>query len=157
MKLQTKSLKMVVITVMTVLITMLHYGAMQGDPGLHILHRELYFIPILLASFWFGLRTGLATSIAISLLYAPQGFLYKNALSSSISIGSQILIFNLVGLMLGWLVDRQQREQEKVLANENLVVLGRAATVVGNEMHDLLDALKKLSGKSSRLKCTELD
>jgi hypothetical protein len=35
--------------------------------------------------------------------------------------------------------------------------LGRAAAVVGNEMHDLLGALKKLSQKSSRLECTELD
>jgi C4-dicarboxylate-specific signal transduction histidine kinase len=74
-----------------------------------------------------------------------------------LAIVSQILIFGLVGGLLGWLTDRQRAQQKRLLANENLSVLGRAAAVVGNEMHDLLSALKKLSHKSSRLNCTELD
>jgi hypothetical protein len=41
---------------------------------------------------------------------------------------SQILIFNLVAVVLGWLVDRQRRRQEKMISSEKLAVLGRAVT-----------------------------
>ena len=157
MNIQSKPFKIVLIAVLVIIISVLHYGAIRGNLGLHILHRELFFIPILLASFWFGLKFGLTTAVAVSLIYAPHVFLYKDAHSSFLTVGSQILIFNLVGIMLGWLVDHQRKQQQRFLANENLVVLGRAATVVGNEMHDLLGALKNLSRKSSRLQCTELD
>jgi signal transduction histidine kinase len=152
-----KPYKIVLIATLVVVISILHYGAIQGDPGLHILHRELFFLPILLASFWFGLRFGLTTAVFVSIIYAPHFLFYKDAHSSLLTVGSQILIFILVGVLLGWLVDRQRKQQQKFLANENLVVLGRAAAVVGNEMHDLLGALKNLSRKSSKLQCTELD
>jgi signal transduction histidine kinase len=157
MNIQSKPFKIVLIAVLIVIISVLHYGAIKGDLGLHILHRELFFIPILLASFWFGLKAGLTTVVAISLIYAPHVFLYTDAHSSILTVGSQILIFILVGVMLGWLVDRQRKQQEKFIRDKNLVVLGRAAAVVGNEMHDLLSALKNLSLKSSKLECTELD
>ena len=157
MNIHIKPFKIVLIAALVVIISVLHYGAIRGNLGLHILHRELFFIPILLASFWFGLRFGIATAVAVSLIYAPYVFLYKDPHSSFLTVGSQILVFNLVGIMLGWLVDHQRKQQQRFLANENLVVLGRAATVVGNEIHDLLGALKNLSRKSNRLQCTELD
>ena len=157
MNIQSKSIKIVLIAVLIVIISVLHYGAIKGDLGLHILHRELFFIPILLGSFWFGLKFGLSTAVAISFIYAPHVFLYKDAHSSLLTVGSQILVFILVGVMLGWLVDRQRKQQQKIIRDGNLVVLGRAAAVVGYEMHDLLGALKNLSQKSSELQCTELD
>ena len=127
MNIHAKSFKIVLITALVVLITMLHYSAIRGSLGLHILHRELFFIPILLAIFWFGLKFGLTTSLAVSLIYAPHVFLYKDAHSSLAAVGSQILVFNVVGVLLGWLIDHQQKQQQKILSNENLAVLGRAA------------------------------
>lgn len=152
-----KPLKIALIGGLICIISVLHYSAIKGNIGMHILHRELYFIPILLASFWFGLRSGFATAIGVCLIYTPHIFLLRDAHMSFVAVGSQILIFLLVGVLLGWLVDRQRIQQKKLLASENLSVLGRAAAVVGNEMHDLLGALKKMSHKSSKLKCTELD
>ena len=157
MNIQSNPFKIVLIAALIMIISVLHYGAIQGDLGLHILHRELFFIPILLGSFWFGLKFGLTTAVATSLIYAPHVFLYKDAHSSFLTVGSQILVFILVGVLLGWMVDRQRKQQQKFIRDKNLVVLGRAAAVVGNEMHDLLSALKNLSQKSSKLQCTELD
>ena len=59
MNIQSKLFKIVLIAALIVIISVLHYGAIRGNLGLHILHRELFFIPILLASFWFGLKFGL--------------------------------------------------------------------------------------------------
>ena len=52
-------------------ITLLHYQT-ASDAGIrHVIFRELYFLPIILSAFWYGLRGGLSTALAISLLYGP--------------------------------------------------------------------------------------
>ena len=157
MEIKKKPFKIALIAFLVGLITVLHYGAIHGHLGLHILHRELYFIPILLASFWFGLKVGFATSAIVSIIYAPHVFLYQDPHSSFLTVGTQIIVFNLVAVMLGWLVDRQRQEHQKSLSNENLAVLGRAAIVVGHEMNDLLGALRRMAQRSKGLQCTELD
>lgn len=154
---KAKNTKLFTIIGLSVVITILHYSTAGSHMGLHMLHRELYFIPIILAGFWFGLRIGLATSVAISLVYAPHVFIYDDAHSNALTVFSQVFIFNLVALVLGWLVDRQRRQQDRMVNSEKLAVLGRAATAVANEMQDILGALKKLCREKEALHCTELD
>ncbi len=152
-----KPFKVAVIVMLVTIITALHYRTMHGHLELHILHRELYFIPILLASFWFGIRFGLVTSLVVSIIYVPQVYYSNTAHSTALTVGFQILIFNLVAVILGYLVDRQKRQQQEVLGIENMAVLGRAASAVGHEMQDLLAALKRLAGQAKELKWTELE
>ena len=135
-----KLIKVAIVVMLVAVITVLHYGSMHGRLDLHILHRELYFIPILLASFWFGIKFGLVTSVVVSIIYVPQVYLSNTTQSAALTVGFQILIFNLVAIILGYLVDRQKRQQQEVLGVESMAVLGRAATAVGHEMHDLLAA-----------------
>ncbi|MCJ7829939.1 MAG: ATP-binding protein [Desulfobacterales bacterium] len=149
--------KIGLIAALTLAISVLHYGALHGHLGLHILHRELYFIPILLAAFWFGLLPGLATAVAVSLIYAPHVFAYSDPHGNLLTVVSQILVFNLVAVVLGWLVDRQKRQQTEALAVENLAVLGRAAAAVGHEMQDLLGALKRLADQARAFQSPKLN
>jgi signal transduction histidine kinase len=157
MEVKRKTFKAAVIVMLAGFISVLHYGAIHGHLGLHIIHRELYFIPILLAGFWFGLKTGLITSLSVSLIYAPHVFLYQDAHGAFITVAIQILMFNLVAALIGWLVDRQRRVHAKAISNENLIVLGRAAALIGHEMNDLLQALKSLTSRSKGLHCTDVD
>ena len=53
-----KPLKVGLIVILVAIITIIHYSTIHGQLAQHIPHRELYFIPILLASFWFGLNFG---------------------------------------------------------------------------------------------------
>ena len=152
-----KLFKVAMVVILVAIITALHYRTMHGLLELHILHRELYFIPILLASFWFGIKFGLVTSVVVSIIYVPQVYLSNTPQSATLTVGFQILIFNLVAIILGYLVDRQKRRQQEVLGFENMAVLGRAAAAVGHEMQDLLAALKRLAGQAKELKWTELE
>jgi K+-sensing histidine kinase KdpD len=111
-------IKIALIAILVVVITVLHYGIIHANPELHILHRELYFIPILLASFWFGLRFGLTTSVVVSLIYAPHVLLYNDPHSTGLTVSSHILVFNLVAIVLGWLVDREKGQRQEILANQ---------------------------------------
>jgi len=141
-------LKFGFIFVLILFITVLHYSTMHGELGHHIAHRELYFIPIILSSFWFGLAPGLATSAIISLIYAPQ--VYSYSAGNWVPVLFQVLIFNLIALMLGYLVERGKRQQEQVLMVERSAALGLAATAVGHEMKDLLEALRSISLQISK-------
>lgn len=141
----THSYKPMLIIVLTALITVVHYVSIREHPGYHFLHREFYFIPILLTCFWFGFKYGLFSALAISILYAPHALYYTGPHSPWWTVVMQVLIFILVAVLLGWLVDRQKKEHAEAVAVENLAVLGRAAGVVGDEIKYLLASLKKLT------------
>lgn len=149
MEVKSAPFKFLTIIVLTIIITVFHYGTGHGNIVLHVLHRELYTIPILLASFWFGLRIGLSISAIISVIYAAYILLYDAGHGNTIAILTQIVFFNLIALVLGWSVDRQHKQQVDLMLAEKLAVLGRAATAVGYEMRDIIDSLKRLTANSA--------
>jgi signal transduction histidine kinase len=125
------------------IITMIHYGTPDGGMEIHMLHRELYFIPILLSAFWFGLKLGLTASLLVSLFYAPQ--MTTPGQGMGLAVFSQLLIFNLVAVLLGWLTDRRKKHHLEALKLEKHAALGRAAGIIGHEMKDLLAAMERFA------------
>ena len=154
---KTKPYKIYLILALTALITVMHYATISQHPGYHFLHREIYFIPILLTSFWFGLKNGLTAAVAVSFLYAPHILYYSGPHNRLITVSMQVLVFNLVAVVMGWLVDRQKKEHEEAMAIENLAVLGRAAGAVGHELRFLLGALRRLTQQVRELKNPDLE
>ena len=140
-----RNAKIGLIVLVVLIVTILHYSSVHGTLRAHISHREFYFIPILLSSLWFGLKYGLATSLVISIIYAPQVFVHTDIQSNLWPVFFQILMFNIVALLVGFLVERGKRQQEKIFAVEKSAALGRAATAVGHEMKDLLEGLKSIA------------
>lgn len=138
------------IALLVLIVSVLHYNSDPGGLSEHISHREFYFIPILLSSLWFGLKYGLATSLAISLIYAPQMVAHSEAQSNLWPVIFQIVVFNLVALMVGCLVERSKRQQERLFAIEKSAVLDRAAAAVGHEIKGLLTALKSIANKTAK-------
>jgi len=96
------------------IISLLHYGTMHGHMSLHILHRELYFIPILLACIWFGLKMGLATSVTVSVLYAFHVLVPNRQGGDQWTVLSQIAVFNLIALIIGAMVDIRDRRNKEL-------------------------------------------
>jgi signal transduction histidine kinase len=66
-------------------------------------------------------------------------------------------MFNLVALILGYLVERGNRQQKQMIAVEKSATLGLAATAVGHEMKDLLNALKSISSQTAKPEYAELN
>ena len=157
MKTTKESFKLVLIATLVVVISILHYSRIHGNMELHILHRELFFIPILLTCFWFGLRAGMTIAVIVSLIYAPFIFFAHATPHNTLpAVIIQILVFNLIAFGFGWLVERQRVQQKEVLEAESLSTLGRAAIAVGHEMKDLLGALKGLAEKARDQGCIGL-
>ncbi len=109
-----------IIIFLLAVVAVVHHLPIHGFLGTHILHRELFFFPIVLAGLWFGLRASLFTSVATSIIYAH--FFYHNIDAGRISVavvGLQVAGFNLMALLTGWMVDRQRRQQrERDFLNE---------------------------------------
>ena len=70
MPMNVNAMKIGIILVLLAAVAVVHHLPIHGFLGTHILHRELFFFPIVLAGLWFGLRASLFTSVATSIIYA---------------------------------------------------------------------------------------
>ncbi len=94
-------------------ITILHYFTPLTRPMLHDIFQRLYYIPIILAAFWFGFRGGIACALAVSAVYAPHIlFQWGGHISMELEKYLEIVLYNVVGGITGFL---SQREQAKSL------------------------------------------
>lgn len=113
-------IKIAIILLLLAMVAVVHHMPIAGFFGAHIFHRELFFFPIVLAGLWFGLKAALVTSVVVSIVYAH--FFTHNADVKTISValvGLQVVGFNLMALLTGWMVDRQRRQQrERDFLNE---------------------------------------
>jgi len=130
-------------------ITIFHYQT-APDAGIrHVIFRELYFLPIILGGFWFGMRGGLATALVISILYGPLVFKVSGDFSTH-DFGNimEIILFNLIGGLLGWLRDREAAQQNRLRQVESLAAMGTATAMIA---HDLKTPLITIAGLARQL------
>ncbi|MGB3399626.1 MAG: hypothetical protein WBA34_05590, partial [Candidatus Deferrimicrobiaceae bacterium] len=97
------------------LITVLHYRTLSEYAWAHDVLRRLYYLPILFAAFSEGVRGGISVSVFASLIYFPHAFLSLVARDpgDALEKGLEILLYNIVAVVAGLLVDRERREREK--------------------------------------------
>jgi putative nucleotidyltransferase with HDIG domain len=104
------------------IIALLHY-ATPTEPHyyhkIHIVLRKLYFLPPVIAAAWFGLRGAIITTAAVSILFSLHAFLDwpGNYMEQANQLG-ELAAFWVIGLVPGWLFDRQ-RSLLVDLANAN--------------------------------------
>jgi two-component system sensor histidine kinase HydH len=104
------------------LITVLHYRTTTQYVWAHDVLRRLYYLPILFAAFSGGVRGGISVSVFASFIYIPHAFLSLVAQDpgDALEKGLEIVLYNIVAVVAGLLVDRERREREKQerLAND---------------------------------------
>jgi len=136
-----------------------HYAAPTHDPFWHDLFRRLYYLPIILAGFRFGLRGGLISSIAVSLLFLPHVLMTRAMLPRQASEAVfEIPLYLIVGIVTGILSDRQRRANESLARAERLKTLGEMAAGMAHEVKNPLAAIRssaqilteRVSGKEAQ-------
>ncbi len=137
-------LRIIIIMIMAVLITILHFVTKKNYYYGHIVLRELYFLPIILGAFWFGFKGGIVTSICISSFYSIHVFLHwQNFAPDDLDKILEILLFNIVAAVLGALRDRgKKKEREK---REAILAL------TGTVAHEINTPLQVAMGSSQLL------
>ncbi len=90
----------------------------------HIVLRKLYFLPPVMAGAWFGLRGAVFTTLAVSIAFTFHVFLDwpGNYMEQANQLG-ELASFWVVGLIAGWLFDRQRSLLESLArANEETLL-----------------------------------
>jgi signal transduction histidine kinase len=96
-------------------ITALHYRTGAHHEWGHDVLRRLYYLPILFAAFEGGLRGGITLSVFASLVYLPHAFtsLLVQDPADALEKGLEIILYNIVAVVAGLLVDRERRERRQ--------------------------------------------
>lgn len=135
-------IKIVLLSCMILLISLFYYTTVPRHIYYHTLFRDLYFLPLILSSFWFGLGAAVVTASAITVIYLPllvsnwQGF-------SPIDFSRilEILLFNGVAAVLGYLSSREKAGEKALRESESLAAMGIALSAVAHELKNPLTAI----------------
>jgi len=152
-------------------ISLLHYLTPLHLHYLHDIFQRLYYLPVILAAIWFGLRGGLACSLAVSFVYAPHIlFQWGGHLTLDMEKYLEILLYNVVGGVTGLLAQREhersvelqrtaagleesyrklQIQSQRIIAfeeqlrrAEKLSTLGEMAAVLAHEIRNPLGSIR---------------
>ncbi len=158
-------LPQVTIVLLIALTAILHFLTPVDSVILHQVYQRLYYIPIILASLWYGWRGGLGAALLASLSYLPHIALHWQHQNYDYAVNqyAEIALFFVIGAVTGWLGDQKRREQERaerinaelqtaytelrqtvgqLLQAERLSSLAEIASSVVHEVRNPLGAIK---------------
>jgi two-component system, NtrC family, sensor histidine kinase HydH len=142
--------KIIFICAVVGMIAVFQYSTELSEHRFHILYQGLFFLPVMLAGFWFGLMPALITSVGITVLLLPFTFMYWK----SFSVGDfnnvmELVLYNAVAAILGLLKDRELRDQKRMQEVERLATMGQS---VSSLAHDMKTGLAAIGGFSRLLR-----
>jgi two-component system, NtrC family, sensor histidine kinase HydH len=97
------------------LVSTLHFLTPVESVVLHQIYQRLYYIPIILASLWFGLRGGLGAALLACLSFVPHVAMHWQRQNYDYALNqyAEIAMFFVLGAVTGWLGDQKRRERER--------------------------------------------
>lgn len=102
------------IVLMVVIISILHYSTTVTMGYLHEVYKLFYYLPIILAAFYFGKRGGLITSLGVSLIYLPHlMFQWHGEFPRNLDRFLEIILYNVIAAATGRLAENERRERTR--------------------------------------------
>jgi two-component system sensor histidine kinase HydH len=91
-------------------VSALHYTTSPSHVVWHEVFQRLYYVPIVLGAYWFGVAGGLLVAVTASLVYVPHiQMVWTTGLQQEASRYAEIVMFNVVGVIVGLLANAQRR------------------------------------------------
>lgn len=152
---KSKKRRVILISLLVITITFCNYFTYfqyfyySESVHYHTLFRDLYFLPLILAGLWFGLRGALYASLSITILYLV--FIAMNWQHMSPADFNRILeifVFNAVAAVLGSISDLEKARERALRESENHAAMGSAISAIA---HDMRNPLTAIGGFARRL------
>ncbi|QXE90886.1 sensor histidine kinase [Geomonas subterranea] len=103
------------LTACVVAISLLHYLTPLRLGMLHDIFQRLYYIPIILAAYWFGFRGGIGCALLVTVAYAPHIlFQWGGHISMEMEKYLEVILYNVVGGITGFLSQQERCRREEL-------------------------------------------
>ncbi len=148
---QKNRLKVLAIAFMIGGILFLHYFTFHGLKFHHAVYRMLFYLPLVLGSLWFGLKGALYVSTSVSILFLPYAIIHWQGFS--LEDFSRLLegaLYIAIGLVLGFLVEKERKKHMALLRAEGLAAVGKAVSEIAHDMKTPLMAIGGFANLISR-------
>ncbi len=98
-------------------VSIAHFATGKHHAGLHAAYEYAYYLPVLLAAYWYGAPGGLLTALLCAALYLPhiQATWADNAPYAASQYG-ELVAYHMIGGIVGLLVTRLRRSNHKAQA-----------------------------------------
>jgi signal transduction histidine kinase len=163
--------RLVLLVAMVAAVTLLHYLTSTRHYVFHNIYIRLYYAPIIVSAFWFGLRGSVSTALLVSAVYMPHVlFQWAHDTLGNPNRYLEILLFNIIGLVVGVLSEAERRQrrsltatareleesyerlkeqtnllletEEELMHADRLAVLGELSATLAHEVRNPLAAVK---------------
>ena len=96
-------------------VSALHYVTPPEHFVLHALYQRLFYVPVILAAYWYGARGGLVAAVACSIAYVPHiHTAWSHNPPYTASQYAELVVFLALGLSVGLIASHERR-----LANQH--------------------------------------
>jgi two-component system sensor histidine kinase HydH len=92
-------------------ISLLHYSTPLNLQKPHCVYQRLYYIPLILAAFWYGFRGGMVCAVLVTAVYLPF-LLFPGSTRAALTLEQylEILLYYVVGGVTGFLSQRERTQ-----------------------------------------------
>jgi signal transduction histidine kinase len=141
--------KHVYLIILSIAISVFHYITPTALHHFHAVYQRLYYIPIILASYFFGLKLGLAYALFCGLLYMPHIFFqWSFDPHQSFTQYVEITMFFVISALVGFLSEIQEKQRKQIIKQkedlyraDRLNLLGKLAAGLAHEIRNPLGSL----------------
>lgn len=145
-------------------ISALHYATPPAHAVLHGIYQRAYYVPIILAAYWFGLRGGVAAALLSVIAYVPHiHSAWSHNQPYTVSQYAELVVFLSLGVAVGLIASHERRlsnryreaaesleranaelreSTEQLRRAERLSVLGQIAAGLAHEIRNPLAGVK---------------
>ena len=142
--------RIVIIAALVLIITILHFETTTEHPVLHQVYQRSYYLPVVLASYWFEILGGVATALCLAVLFVAHIMRdWSHHPDMAIQQYAEIPMYFVIAVLVGYLSGLQRKTREKLNETfdqlrhaDRLALLGQLSAGIAHEIRNPLASIQ---------------